>query len=130
MNASYLICTKKGNKYGIINTQGIELFPPTFSEVELEQNNLSIIKVKKNGKYGFLNSEGELIIDINIISMEQVWAETIFIKVGKKWGVIDLDGNYKLPIEYDKLEYNSELNIITGTKGNKKSLFSDDGQPK
>lgn len=129
VNPDGLIGIVKGDKYGIVSKEGIELYPPIFTEIKLEEFSMSIIKVKRNGKYGYLNSHGEMLLKTEITYVEQVWAETIFIKIGQKWGVIDLEGQYKLDVEYDKLSYNVDFNIIAADKNGKRYYFNDEGEP-
>lgn len=48
---------KKDDKYGVVNSQGIEIVPPVFDEVgDFYQN---IVRTKKDGKYGYVFLNGK-----------------------------------------------------------------------
>ncbi|MBD0405369.1 WG repeat-containing protein [Flammeovirga sp. EKP202] len=95
-----LIGAKSGNKWGVINTKGKEIIPVSYEDLNYFVNGVTIVNLQ--GRYGALNTEGDEIIPTTFQKL-RFMAGGLPLLVAKNdglQGIINLEGNWILPLEY------------------------------
>lgn len=113
----------KGN-FGIIDTNGTRVFPAIFENIGAFDSTLT--PVKRYGKWGYANGEVDLIIEYQF---DYAWAfenGRAKVELDGKQGIIDLEGNVIIPIDYQKLVIRKDTLIQVTTIENKMGLLSFD----
>ena len=133
------IIVKKDNKYGVIDLNGNILSQPQYDYIGEFSNGYSV--VKKNGRYGLIDTKAKEIIkpkyeDIgycdeysNYVGLGKKKVDhclftSIFkdgfapVKINKKWGIIDINGNEIIKPQYDEIIY-YEKDLVKAIINNK-----------
>ncbi len=137
----------KSNKWGVIDSTGNEIIPPSYQEMIIIPNNkkdvfLFVYDVNyETGEYKTkaLNSKSEELFtqydQVEAISNQDknnnLWYEEGVIKVKKdgKYGVINLDGKELIPCNYEEITVIPEIaNTIKVKKDNKYGIFDSEGK--
>lgn len=119
-------CENNG-KYGLIDSLGIEIIPPSYSDIILGGDSIAVIidniefdsqrNITKNGKWGVYNLKNKKQIvtpQYDFIRARNITENIILCNsggtptdeyevVGGKWGGIDSDGNLVIPFEYEAI---------------------------
>lgn len=112
----FIVKTKEG-KVGIIGSDGVTKVKLEYDDINEIDKNLGLYLVTSNNKQGVVNKNGKIIVyqeydEIglpNVINDEKVTNKYILfdncipVKRNNLWGLIDLNGNTILPIEYEGL---------------------------
>lgn len=120
--------TEQGEYLGYINSTGEVILDNEFDSIyrikELEQ---PYIIAKKNGQYGLLNNT-RILIGFNYQELNyDENANLIIVKRSKNYGIINMEGNKVLPLEYSNISI--EGIYIIGTKNEAIEKFTLAGQP-
>lgn len=116
---------KKGDKFGVIDTKGEVVMP-------IESDTLGIptegfVAFKNRGYWGYRELAGnKRIIEPKY---DQVWPYekgVAKVRKGDRFGLIDPNGFEVLRVEYNDIESNSDIGLLTVTKNGKKGLMDRD----
>lgn len=125
------IMVKKNDSYGIIDSQGREIIPCIYQDINPLYINDTISKYlicKKNDKYGILDSNNNIVFPFIYEGFSYLENNTIMCCKNKKWGGINLYTNKTvIPFEYDKY-YGFEQNLLCVGKGNKFGYINTKGE--
>jgi hypothetical protein len=112
---------KENGKWNLINKDGRQL----------HKNDLDTIVKKESGRYqlvlnkkfGLANTKGKEIIAPKYEAVVEIGKNMIKVKKNGLWGVLDLNENFILPIEFDIIFYEPFNNtFITGTFGKQEQI--------
>lgn len=97
--------TQEGIRCGYINCDGELKLPLEYNEIiKIDDVKEIYLIARKNGKYGFYKNY-ENIINFDYQSMEYSSEnQMLIIQKGTKYGVSDLKGNIKIPLDYTSIE--------------------------
>ena len=98
------------NKFGVINTQGKEIIPPNYSNVEYIRNGLFKVDGSNSrtySEYGLINTKGEIVIPLKYNTITDVGSDKgkIYRVVDGNSGLYDNLGNKLTPLKYDFIDY-------------------------
>jgi len=115
------------DKYKYLNAKK-EVIPNVESE-KFPFPSENYIPVCKNNKWGIVDRTTlELVIPHQYDAVREVTLSRIQIKVGEKYGMIDLDQNLLIDTIYDSFYYPKEGNVIHVRKAKREGLIDLDGQ--
>lgn len=130
-DSGYIVQTKTqdGYRYGYINKEGKILLNTEYNEIDrvtdIEDEKNIYLLISKNGQYGIVKNK-KTIIECVYEEIEYNKTNKIFIvQKNTKQGVIDIEGNQILPIEYDYI-YCAQ-NIITAKKDETTQIYDLNG---
>lgn len=112
---------KENGKWNLINKDG----------KQLHKNDLDTIIKKESGRYqlvlnkkfGLANNQGKEILAPKYEAVEEIGKNMIKVKKNGLWGVLDLNENFILPIEFDVIFYEPLINtFITGSFGKQEQI--------
>ncbi|MFN6040084.1 MAG: WG repeat-containing protein [Bacteroidota bacterium] len=102
-----------GGLWGIIDKNGREIIPASFTEISANSNSKPMLYFVTNGKYGFLNKKtGKTVIPAvyDEISYRCDLGEgdfnedgTLAVRIKDKWGIINSEGKVLIPLIYDEV---------------------------
>lgn len=129
--AGYIVGKKQDTKvlYGYLNQKGIAELTTEYDEI-IRINNINgkdvYLITTKNGKKGLIKN-GKIVFE-NIYEQFEYNDTIALIKVrqSEKYGIVDLNGNIVLPLEYDSIDYKGIY--ISGTKSNLTVDFDKNGK--
>lgn len=99
----------KDDKAGLIDVKGNVILPFKYDGIYLGKEGLNgLISIKTGNKYGWADKSGKVVIQErydNCTSFRNGYATVCVKSIGgvAKWGVIDKNGNVKIPIVYAEL---------------------------
>lgn len=110
----FIVKTKEG-KVGIIGSDGVTKVKLEYDQISEIDKNLGLYLVISNGKQGVVNKNGKVIVyqdydeiglpntinDGNVTNKYILLDNCIPVRRNNLWGLIDINGNQILPIEYD-----------------------------
>ena len=117
------------NKYGIIGNNGITKVKPDYNQISEIDKDEGLYLVTSNGKQGVINQNGKFIVyqDYDSIGLTNsdypnvtnkylLYGNCIPVMRDLKWGLIDINGNTILPLEYDGIgcQLQNKINNSTG----------------
>lgn len=123
-----LIGVKSKNKWGVINSKGKEVLPISYKTLNYFVNGITI--VSKDNRYGALNSEGEEVIPTTFQKLRFL-AGGLPLLVAKNnglQGVVNLEGDWILPLEYLKIKWAGKKLIAAMTQDGMWVFVKHDGQ--
>lgn len=98
-----VVGVEKDGKWAYIDAQGNAVCDFVYERVYSIENGLGVFK--KDGAYGYMNAQGEEVIRAQYEVCSNFGDnERAFFRVGKKWGVIDKDGEIILQPTYGARE--------------------------
>ena len=105
------VLIRTGQKWGYVSPMGrrLKILEPRFEEAEAF-NGKPVI-VRQNGKYGILNMQVNWVLTPRLETRPEIikaggnrsWRNTVMIKVGSRYGVIDTQGRFVLQPVFDEL---------------------------
>jgi len=104
-----LALAKKGDKYGYIDSNGVEVIPVQY-EVANNFTSSKYAKVKKDGKWGYIDNTGKPLIPIEYSYCGEVSEGMVAVGNGGKYGFMSVDGKVICELKYDKVEAFSATN--------------------
>ena len=111
------IIVKEKNKYGIINTDNDIMLENKYDEIIAQIKFINRVPVRLKEKWAlYVTHKSEFVTEFKYSSII-VAGEFMIVSENDKYGVIDSDGKIKLPIEFDKIDFDSEKRIYTALKG-------------
>lgn len=130
----YIVCnkTEDGYRYGYVNLEGKEIIDTKYNDLyrilEINSEDIYII-CADNGKYGLIRND-KLIINNSYQSLTySESSNTITALKGKKQGVMSLDGDIIVPIEYKQIDITGKIIYATTNDGDIK-IFDTNGKEK
>ena len=131
----FIVETEDG-KFGIINADGKTKINPEYSSIKQIEKEKGLYLVSKSSneasgrtQYGVINSTQKIVVyleydqiginksdffsqDKEIDNQYILYGKCIPVKKSNKWGLLDINGNVILPVEYDSLgcKYNASKN--------------------
>ena len=99
------VCVRKGDKWGAINEEGIEVIPCMYDRIVFFHTETSsrylLARASLNNRYGVINIKNETLIpfeyeDIKSFDEKYAWA-----KFRGKWGTIDIHNEVRIPFKYE-----------------------------
>lgn len=124
---------KKNGKWGIIDEDGVAIIPCEYDEIEVGFNSsytlINSFQLKKNGKWGIADkTTGRIVIPCEYDEIFK-FAETMPVKKGDKWGIIDDKNEVIIPFEYEGIELNkSNKEVLFAKKNGKWGLINKKNQ--
>lgn len=118
-NAGYIVAvkTEDGYRYGYVNKNGKEILKPEYNEIsritEIKDEDKIYLIAAKNGQYGVYERNKEIIKNEYQSIDFDATDNLLIIERNKKFGVANLDGEIKIPIEYMRNRYNRNLLICS-----------------
>lgn len=128
----FVVCnrTNEGYRYGYINSKGEKMLEPIYNSVqrvtEIVDDNNVYLMVEKNGQAGLIKNK-DIIVECQNEEIEYNRKNQVFaIKRALKYGVVDMNGNSVLPVEYDDIWFISEN--INVKKGDETYIYTAKGE--
>lgn len=120
----FIVKTSDG-KMGIIGNDGITKVRLEYDDIKELDKNLGLYLVTSNNRQGVVNNNGKIIVyqdydqiglpntikDQNVTNKYILMENCIPVKRNGKWGLIDINGNEILPIEYDGLGCDADTSV-------------------
>lgn len=102
------ITTQEGYRYGYLDYKGKEILNTEYNNIsritEIQDNENSYLICAKNGQYGIIKNE-DLILGNEYQSIRYDDTNKVFvIEKSKKYGIVNLDGNEIIPVQYDQID--------------------------
>ena len=94
--------TKKYDKFGLVNEQGLEIITPRFDQIHAFQNGYAA--VKQHGKWSFINKQGKKIAPCRYDWVGNFKNGFAPVQLNKKWGFINEQGIKICSIEFDAVQ--------------------------
>jgi len=109
----------KNGKYGFIDKTGMEVIPLEYDRANPFADGLAAVSI--DDKWGYINTSGEIVIPLEydrgisadrlsfvnglaVVCIGKIDREDIYNNTDdRKYGIIDIEGNIVLPIEYDMI---------------------------
>lgn len=116
----------KNGKFGIIDKTGQEIVELKYQQIERYED--SVI-----GFYNEVLGECGYLCNGNVVKFKENYEfkdfiperKLIVLKLGERWGIIDFDGNIKVPFEYGFIRYDKDSSVfIVRDKEEKKGILS------
>jgi hypothetical protein len=101
IQSSLFLPFKKGNLWGYINQDGIEMIPALYEEVNYFSEGLAV--VLKDGQYGYINKRGKVVIPFMWDDAEPFINHCAVVSRKGKYGLLGRNGDLLIPLEYDEL---------------------------
>lgn len=120
----YCIVTAE-NKYGAIAIDKNIIIEPTYEDVKYIGSN-QFYAVKVSGKVYLLDNTTKTISQKGYDSIENITGENIIIKSNNAYGIVDKEGNQKVPANYEYLEY-AFSNYYIAKKSEKYGVINNEG---
>lgn len=109
------IVKTSNNKMGIIGSDGITKVRLEYDDIKELDKNLGLYLVTSNNRQGVVNNNGKIIVyqdydqiglsntinDTNVTNKYILLDNCIPVQRNGKWGLVDINGNEILPMEYD-----------------------------
>ena len=90
-------------KFGIIDTTGEKVVPAIFDAIGV-YNPKGLTAVSKKGKWGYANQDMRLIINYIYDFAGDFYKGKAIVKKDDLYGLIDMEGNFLLPLQYESLK--------------------------
>lgn len=91
----------ENNSYGLMNSTGKVIIPPTYRAMGKFNDGLS--RVQSGGKAGYIDTQGKVAIPMIYDSTEDFNSGVAVVRNGEKYGLINTSGKLVLPIKYDRI---------------------------
>lgn len=123
------IKTQDGYRYGYINSKHKKILDTEYADVsrvvEIPDKEIVYLLAVKNGQVGIIQNE-KVIIDYKYQDIEyHASNKTFILQRNSKYGLVDINGQTIIPVQYDSIEFNGEY--ISATINNQVQLFSIEG---
>lgn len=99
---------ESNGKFGIINSNGIEVIPLKYEFVDIPTCELFSAHV--GGRYGCLDKKNNIVIPF-VFDELWVWSDIIVVRLGDKYGCLNRKNEVVIPVEYDEIEP-TPINIV------------------
>lgn len=134
----YIVLSKKDSGlYGVITTEGQEILPDKYTNIEFSESTQEFFVTNSLGKMGIVDINGKNIIEQNYDSIKVINNDPklYLVTVSEKYGVLDANGTNIIYPEYDSIGINSTVyndiqnqyilldSIIPVCQNNKYGLF-------
>ncbi len=106
---------KINDKWGFIDTNGIEVIPAKYDDVSKFHNGFAAVKI--NDKWGVINKEGKEIIQIKYDYTSILNDNGFVVSLNDKVGILDSSGKEIVPIKYVNIRYIGYNNLIENDNG-------------
>lgn len=120
----YCIVTAE-NKYGAIAIDKNIIIEPTYEDIKYIGSN-QFYAVKVSGKVYLLDNTTKTTSQKGYDSIENITGENIIIKSSNAYGIVDKEGNQKVPANYEYLEY-AFANYYIAKKAEKYGIINNEG---
>lgn len=122
----------KNKKAGVFNLQGEQIIPFEYDDEFISQYTGIGLRVSKNKKRGIIDTKGNIIIPTvydDISTFYQTGFSGFFkVKSGEKYGVINLNGETVIPIEFGGVYVEKDFfNVVTPKPDRKFGLYDRQG---
>lgn len=122
--------TESGYRYGYMTAEGKLVLKPEYNKIyrmtQIKEDDNSYLVVEKDGQAGvFKNKEQVIPFQYDSINYDEL-NNVFIVQQGKKYGVLNKEGQSILPVEYENLVI--EGIYIYGDKDNKTMLFDREGK--
>ena len=114
--------------YGVITTDKKEILECKYDEIDNVVSNEMFV-VTEGGKKKIIKKDGQTVLESGFDEVDSIDGERIVVRVGDRYGVIDLQGNPIIPCEYEKLSTAFE-NTYIAKKENKYGLITSGNEVK
>ena len=115
------------SKHGIIDKNGEIIVPLVYSSISSQNNKQLFILSKSYSNYSIVDYNGKAVLDGNFERIS-VYNDVIKVKRNDAYGVFTTKGEELLPLEYDKIEYNTTLKFFSVTKNGVNSILKRNGE--
>ena len=118
----FVVRNDSGNQYGLVDDKGNYILPCEYEEVSFaETKSQTMLKVMSRGSYGVfdLNGDERIPCEYTEVSLSP-YTDYCYVKnFFDKMGLLDLDGNIILPIEFDmlKVSYGKTFTALKNAEG-------------
>lgn len=117
-----LLGVRNGKKWGFIDRCGNFAIPAEYDHAKSFR--VGLAPVKKNGKWGYIDTNNTVIIDFQFDYANCFSEETeVAIVEQSKMGIIDINGNYILPPEFDNIINEEGYGLMSNALLEKDGLF-------
>lgn len=124
MGAYIAMIMKLKGKWGVINSEGKEIIPFIYDQMDYYDKKLL---VKATNKMGVISVDGKQIIPLSFDEVILNYEEGLLLaRKNNRWGLMDKNGKEILSFEYDSIE--PVLGKIIASKGGKKGVFNKKGK--
>lgn len=119
------IVKTSGEKMGIIGSDGITKVRLEYDDIKELDKNLGLYLVTSNQKQGVVNRNGKIIVyqdydsiglpntlnDMNVKNKYILMDNCIPVQRGEKWGLVDINGNEIVPVQYDGFGCDADTSV-------------------
>ena len=115
------------NKWGFVNSNGAQVIEPKYDAVgEFGRN--SYTNMLLDGTIGLVHKNGEEVFIPGVTTLRVMNDSSVAVKKDTIWGVVDMQGNYLLPIKYSSVG-DHPGGYFEARKGDSMGLFSRNSKP-
>ena len=94
-----IIVVRKGEKWGAIDTNGVEILALTYEHISRFEDGIATAKL--NGKWGFIDKTGKVIIPFKYDMTLNFYQGIAAVSMDNKFGFINKEGELIIPYQYD-----------------------------
>ena len=94
----------------MIGTDGSLILEKNFDRISLAADNYFI--TENEGKFGLISPEGKEIVEPKFQELRREDLNKILVRLGDKYGILDENGNYVLPVYYKSIVFDNGNNQI------------------
>ena len=102
------IKTQEGYRYGYVDIKGKEILPTEFNEIyritEIKNSKEIYLVSAKNGQYGLYKNSEQILPNEYLSVRYDRTNNIVVVQKGKEYGVIGLNGENIIPIEYKQID--------------------------
>lgn len=106
MQDNGLAIVGRGDKYGLINSEGLIIAAPQYDRIWQHQGNRALFL--QGERYGYLDEKGKVAIAAQYEDARFFAEDLAAVKKDGHWGYIDRDGGEAIPAQYDEVSDFSE----------------------
>ena len=122
-----IIVTLEYSKKGVINKKGEIIIPLQYSSITSQNNKEIYIVGTSYSNYSIVDNNGKPILD-GVFERISVYDDVLKVKRNDAYGVFNLKGEKLLPLEYDKIDYNTSSKFFSVTKNGVNSVLKRNGE--
>lgn len=115
------------SKKGIIDKKGGIIVPLQYSSISSQKDKQLFILGKSYSNYTIVDYNGKEIIE-GVFEKISVYDDIIKVKRNNAYGIFNTSGKELLPLEYDKIDYNSDLKFFSVSKNEMNTILKRNGE--
>lgn len=122
-----IIASLDYSKKGVIDRKGEIIIPFQYSSITSKKGKQLFVIGKSYSNYSLVDYNAKPIIE-GVFESIYLYNDVIKVKRNDAYGIFTSEGKELLPIEYDKVEYNSSSKFFSVFKNGKSTILTKDGK--